>query len=157
MLALFLASWGAFVVFAPPLKPPLVVEHHLSFMNELGGGPLRGYENLADSNFDWGQDLGTLARWLEANHVREPINLCYFGTADPRYYGIRHRNLLGGYVFEADRELDALPGLLAMSASNLEGVIYTAQTRARWAEFLTSRRAELVGRAGYSILIYRLH
>jgi 4-amino-4-deoxy-L-arabinose transferase-like glycosyltransferase len=157
VMALLLSCCGAFLVFVPPLRPVIVVAHHLSFMNELGGGPRGGYENLADSNFDWGQDLGTLARWLEAHHVREPINLCYFGTADPRYYGIRHRNLLGGYVFEADRELDALPGLLAMSASNLEGVIYAPQTRAKWAEFLTSRRAELVGRAGYSILIYRLH
>ena len=156
-VALLLASCGAFLVFAPPLKPVVVVAHHLSFMNELGGGPLRGYENLADSNFDWGQDLKALARWLEEHGVRKPINLCYFGTGDPRYYGIRHRNLFAGYVFEADRGFDALPGLLALSASNLEGVIYVAQTRAQWAEFLTSRHAELVGRAGYSILIYRLH
>jgi hypothetical protein len=155
--AIFLAACGAFIVFTPPAKPAVMVGHHLSFMNELGGGPLRGFENLADSNFDWGQDLGALSRWLEERHIHEPINLCYFGTADPRYYGIRHRNLLGGYVFEKDRGFEAVPGLLAMSASNLVGVIYTPQTRDRWVQFLVGTHAELVGRAGYSILIYRLH
>jgi hypothetical protein len=156
-VAFLLAACGAFIVFTPPARPALMVGHHLSFMNELGGGPLRGFENLADSNFDWGQDLTALSRWLEERHIREPINLCYFGTADPRYYGIRHRNLLGGYVFENDRVFEALPGLLAMSASNLVGVIYTPQTRGRWLQFLNGTHAELVGRAGYSILIYRLH
>jgi hypothetical protein len=155
--AFALAAWGALIVFVPLRRPSIMVGHHLSYMNELAGGPLQGYESLADSNFDWGQDLAGLARWLEAHGVREPINLCYFGTADPRYYGIRHRNLLAGYLFEEDHGFEAVPGLLAMSASSLEGVIYTAETRTRWAEFLNAHHAELIGRAGYSILIYRLH
>ena len=33
---------------------------YLSSFNEIGGGPSRGWLYLADSNIDWGQDLGAL-------------------------------------------------------------------------------------------------
>ena len=45
----------------------------------------------------------TLKRWLDAHRVTEPINLCYFGTADPRYYQIAHFNTPGSYRLEISR------------------------------------------------------
>lgn len=43
---------------------------------------------LDDSNIDWGQDLIRLARY-EEEHGIGSVKLAYFGTADPRYYGVR--------------------------------------------------------------------
>ncbi|HEY0157041.1 MAG TPA: glycosyltransferase family 39 protein [Thermoanaerobaculia bacterium] len=131
--------------------------NRLSYVNELGGGPANGYRHLADSNYDWGQDLVKLRRWLEREKVSEPINLCYFGTADPRYYGIRHHNLFLGYEYEPKDGLRAaVPGLLAVSATNLTGNYWTAEAREEWRAFMARTGAKEVGRAGRSILIYRL-
>lgn len=148
---------GALFVFAPPWRPSMVYAHHLEYFNELAGGPVNGYRSLVDSNVDWGQDLRLLKRWTEEQGVSEPINLCYFGTADPRYYGLRHRNLLGGYPGELDQGVDAIrPGLLAMSVTNLEGVTSPMAQRGRYSTLLAESRARLIGRVGYSILLYRL-
>jgi hypothetical protein len=148
---------GAFVVFSPPWRPRPVYPHHLSYFNELAGGPLNGYRSLVDSNLDWGQDLPALGQWLRDHRVSEPINFCYFGSADPRFYGIRHHNLFLGYEYERDEGFAAaLPGLLAISATNLAGAAYDANARASWARFLSDTHAEKIGTAGYSIFIYRL-
>jgi 4-amino-4-deoxy-L-arabinose transferase-like glycosyltransferase len=129
----------------------------LSYMNQLAGGPDNGYRQLVDSNYDWGQDLVKLRRWLDENRIEEPINLCYFGTADPRYYGIRHRNLFLGYEYEPDNGFAArVPGVLAISATNYVGSAWDAQAREEWRRFLEATKARPIGRAGKSILIYRL-
>src|SRR5262249_5440140 len=44
-----------------------ITPHHLSYFNELVGGPTRGLLYLDDSNIDWGQDLPSLRRWLDAH------------------------------------------------------------------------------------------
>ena len=41
--------------------------HHLSYFNELAGGPKNGGVHLASSNVDWGQDLRFLREWLDEN------------------------------------------------------------------------------------------
>jgi hypothetical protein len=148
---------AALLVFAPPWNPAPLFGHHLSYFNELAGGPRNGYEHLADSNLDWGQDLPALRRWLEANHVTEPITLVYFGDADPRTRGIRHRNM-GMFAYEPQ---DPLPigtqiksRYVAISANSYVGVLEPLTTKNAWRERL--KGAKLAGRAGYSILIYRL-
>jgi hypothetical protein len=152
---LLVALSGLFVL--APSGAASVVRDRLAYVNELGGGPLAGYRSLVDSNFDWGQDLVSLRRWIDEHHVTAPINLCYFGTADPRYYGIRHRNLAYGYEYEPDHGLYAqVPGLLAISATNLIGAGYDRAAREEWSRFLEATGARQVGRAGYSILIYEL-
>ena len=80
--------------------------YELSFFNRLIGGPKNGYKYLADSNLDWGQDLKGLKQWMDRNGVRH-INLDYFGTADPSYYGI---------------EYTALPGSLRMGISPMRSM-----------------------------------
>lgn len=130
--------------------------HALSYINELGGGPRRGWRLLADSNVDWGQDLAELASALKRRGVAEPVGLCYFGTADPRYHGIAHVNLPGGVWFEPQSDFSAArrPGWLAISANGLNGVFQDPALRDAWADFL--RDATLVERVGYSIFLYHL-
>ena len=138
----------------PPWKPSVVYPYYLAYFNELAGGPRRGHERFVDSNLDWGQELKGLKRWLDAHRVTEPINLCYFGTADPRYYQIAHFNTPGSYRLEPQERGVRVPGLLAISATQLEGAYYTAKYRAALAQVLAGAR--LVDVVGYSIFIYRL-
>lgn len=43
----------------------------LSSFNEVGGGPAAGHLYLADSNIDWGQDVGALTRYLKRHGIRD--------------------------------------------------------------------------------------
>jgi len=65
--------------------------HHLSYFNELAGGPSRGVNHLVDSNLDWGQDLHSLRDYLHQHSSPKPLNLAYFGTASPSLLGIENQ------------------------------------------------------------------
>ncbi len=84
--------------------------YHLSWFNALAGGSQNGWKWLADSNVDWGQDLIGLRRWQEGAG-NPPVNLYYFGTADPEAEGIRR------YPYG-----EVHPGWFAVSATHLAGV-----------------------------------
>lgn len=113
--------------------------HHLAYFNEIAGGPGNGWRWLADSNLDWGQDLIRLDRWLESRG-NPPVNLFYFGTADPDYYGIP-RLPYGS----------PSPGLFAVSATHLAGVYLPDP------DYLEAFRSlEPIARIGHSILVYDL-
>ncbi len=87
--------------------------YDLSYTNELTGIPPKGYKYLSDSEVDWGQDLGRLAKFLDENNLnKEPVLLSYLGTADPLYYGIKYKPLR----FE---DLDKLKGIVVISVGNL--------------------------------------
>lgn len=155
-----LVALSSTVVFAPPWRPVWIGSRPLEFFNEIAGGPRNGYRHLVDSNLDWGQGLKDLARWLDEKGIEEPINLCYFGTADPRYYQIRHVRVPCDYLFsppfgpEDSYRPTLVPGYLAISATHLQGERDTERMREmRWAAL---ERAELIDRVGYSIFIYRL-
>ena len=60
---------------------------HLSYFNEIAGGPDRGPEWLDDSNVDWGQGLIQLRRYLDVHSVGA-FRFCYFGSFDPKLYGV---------------------------------------------------------------------
>ena len=120
--------------------------NHLAYLNEIAGGPRRGYVRINDSNFDWGQDLQRLGAWLDENGIEEPIDLAYFGNADPRAYGIR---------FHLPDPLGPLrPGYLAMSTAEYIGLPY--RDRDIWRRYLQRADAKLVDTAGYTILIFRI-
>ena len=53
----------------------------LRFANELWGGSEHAYRWVSDSNYDWGQGLPDLRRWI-ASQRRDPIDVWYWGT-DP--------------------------------------------------------------------------
>ena len=106
-----------------------------------------------DSNLDWGQDLKRLAAWMRENGVTR-VKLSYFGSADPSYYGIDAEALPGytsPHATRVTREIQ--PGdIVAVSATNLQGVYLEPEDRALMARL---RALEPIGRAGWSILVYR--
>lgn len=142
---------GSLVVFAP-WQP--VVNRHLSYFNELAGGPERGPELLVDSNIDWGQDLPRLAAWMREHGDGEPLSLAYFGLSDPRAYGIRYVNLAPGYPLEpvVPPRAARAPGLVAVSVTSFHNP--NTRDHEMWPRLL--KHAQLAGRAGYSILIFRI-
>jgi len=108
ILAVILMAWYAFsALWTWP--------DYLSYFNETIGGPRNGYRYLRDSNIDWGQDLPALARYMRENDVDE-IGLFYFGTADPAYYGIRHRPLSPAEINRPGK------GVYAVSVHKIESV-----------------------------------
>ena len=128
----------------------------LSYFNILAGGSSGGARYLSDSNIDWGQDLPRLKTWIDLHQV-ESIDLVYFGTADPAAYGIRYRSVYRVYDFDGDTaRVEPQPGgYVAVSTTLLHGLYVTDPDVAA---FLARVRSTLrpVGRAGDSILIYRL-
>ena len=83
-----------------------VYPNNLAFFNRAVGGPSNGYRYLADSNIDWGQDLKPLKAWMDRQGVSH-INLAYFGTAEPEYYGINCTYIWG----------TTIPGLVPLTSA----------------------------------------
>jgi len=108
---------------------------HLAYFNEFVGGPANGYKNLATTDLDWGQDLGNLATFLRQNGITT-IKLAYFGTDDPKMYGIRYEHLVPGVPAS---------GVLAVSA-----YFFTAGC----GPFAWLKPYEPVAAIGYTIFVY---
>jgi Dolichyl-phosphate-mannose-protein mannosyltransferase len=127
--------------------------HHLAYFNEIAGGPAGGWHALVDSNVDWGQDLKRLKAWMDAHAVRH-VKLSYFGSADPAYYGIDCERLPGYSAPHPPRiTREWRPGdIVAVSVTHLQGVYVDPADRPMMARL---RREKPIGRAGYSILIFR--
>jgi hypothetical protein len=149
VVLLLLALYAGEVVTAFP--------DYLPFFNVFAGGSEGGWRYLANSNLDWGQDLESLARYLEAREGARPIYLAYFGHLDPARYGIEFR-------LPPDHPV---PGLYAVSVNLLLGMPYVVVDEGRWALFgddLTRpqnrlawlRGREPTARVGASIWIYEV-
>lgn len=100
--------------------------HYLAYFNQVAGGPSHAYRHLVDSSLDWGQDLPGLKRWLDRNGAGGPsqphVFLSYFGTGNPRYYGINAR-LLPSFFPHNQKSFPALTGgIYCISATMLQGV-----------------------------------
>lgn len=99
--------------------------NYLAYFNEMAGGSDSGYLILADSNYDWGQDLGELAKLQHNNDKLKNLYFSYFGTTPPEAYGISCHPLAGfGIMKDAPpppHDLGTLSGFIAISATNLVG------------------------------------
>jgi hypothetical protein len=140
LLIALLVAWSA-------LEAARIFPHHLSYLNPACGGPERGPYVLDESNIDWGQDLPALAAWQRENPSPEPLQLFYFGTAEPSAYGVR------SVAFDVSRVEDPPPGTVAISAHYLAGLRKLQNRTGADADWLT--RYAPVAKAGYSIFIYR--
>lgn len=61
--------------------------YFLSYFNQIGGGTWNGYRYATDSNYDWGQDMLRLQRFVEEHPEIDKIGVDYFGTSGaPTYY-----------------------------------------------------------------------
>ncbi len=129
-----LALWqiGACVANAP---------HHLAYFNELAGDVDRHRRLLLDSNLDWGQDLGRLKAWLDAEGV-DRATLAYFGHVDPALYGVAwtlpptapapgtfvvSANYLAGYAYPITYARDRMIGVRRGQWSWLDGLAPAAR------------------------------
>lgn len=125
--------------------------HYLAFFNSFVGGPRNGHKYLVDSNLDWGQDLKGLKRWMDKTGLQH-INLSYFGTADPGYYGIGCTHLPGAPFFAMPEiARPQLPGYVAISVTNLRGVYLNEAGRAFYRPLLEMKPVAVIG---HSIRVY---
>jgi 4-amino-4-deoxy-L-arabinose transferase-like glycosyltransferase len=127
-----------------------IAPQYTAYFNELAGGPGNGYRHLIDSNIDWGQDLLRLRQFMTKESI-DKVQLAYFGHGLPEFYGINYEPLA----------LPAKPGYVAVSVTLLQGHPYfltylDPPQLAEAGQFRDLRRMEPVGRAGYSILIYKI-
>lgn len=112
----------------PALFAALLIEvvaswpHYLSYMNPLAG-PDR-WRHLVDSSLDWGQEGPLLAKELaRLRGPDEPVHLAWFGSMDPRSYGIEAEALPSFLPWAPPgAPLPLRPGLYAVSATQLQGV-----------------------------------
>ncbi|WP_162006673.1 ArnT family glycosyltransferase [Roseimaritima sediminicola] len=59
-----------------------------SFFTEAIGGSENGWKYIGDSNLDWGQDLLTAKRWIEANPGKRPVYMVYDVRTDFKMLGM---------------------------------------------------------------------
>jgi hypothetical protein len=118
---------------------------YLAYFNETVGGPHHGYEHLVDSSLDWGQDLPALKRWLDDNHSvvdGKQLYLSYFGTADPRWYGIDAKQITGTPLAWETTSGPLTTGIYCISVTTLQSVY--ALEIGRWAVPFEARYRQLL-------------
>lgn len=123
---------------------------YIAYFNELAPSPR--YNILVDSNLDWGQSLKELRNYLAANGVAR-VKLSYFGAADPSAYGIDYDPLPR---WPPPRRIDFVPanpapGIYAISASNLQGILLDDPSAFDW---FRHRTPDAI--VGGSILVYHV-
>jgi len=124
---------------------------YLAYSNEAWGGTRRTYRVLSDSNVDWGQGLTSVRRYLD-QHPDDACYFAYFGTADPRAYGVGCRLLPES---PTSKTLPAPPpvieGRVLVSASQWAGLAWGAPEFNPYQMF---QRLEPVAVIGGSVLVY---
>jgi hypothetical protein len=119
------ASAVAILLFCQIGESVAVRPNYLAYFNEIAGGPARGYKHLVDSSLDWGQDLPGLKTWLEEHKSivdGKPLYLAYFGTGDPRWYGIDAKSLPENPYSGERTFAPLLAGIYCVSATTLQSV-----------------------------------
>ena len=133
---------------------------HLSYFNELAGGPANGHQHLLDSNVDWGQGLLKLREYLDRQKT-ESVYLAYFGAVNPTDFGISYTTPPG---WQPDRRKlpELQPGTYVVSANFLmgrPGMVRDPDGKTwpcgphyfAWFQFF-----EPDARIGYSLFVYHL-
>lgn len=127
------------------LSGALAMPDYLAYCNELIGGTAQGYRWFADADYDWGQDLKRLGRYLQG-YDGPPVRLAYFGSGIPEYYGIRANPL------QEPEGCQPTAGLIAISATRLQGVYEQNQDCYAWLAGY-----EPITRIGETIFVYAIH
>ena len=134
-----------------------VYPHSLSYYNELAGGPRQGFQYVFDWGFDWGQDLFYLRDWLDKRPETWPVQIAYFGCADPRWAGMKillppklgaDQGPQPGWYAVSLRLLCGFECCFPNGAGNVEPV--------RESDYAYFRHFNPVATAGYSIYIYHV-
>ncbi len=85
--------------------------------------PATSYKLVSDSNVDWGQGLIAL-RHYQQQHPDEALHVAYFGTIDPKLYGIRYTPL---------EPNTPASGTIVISATHLTGQLLDDPNGYHWA------------------------
>jgi hypothetical protein len=99
--------------------------NYLAYSNEFWGGPAHTDKYLTDSSVDWGQQLKSVARYLEQNRIHD----CYFAylagpLIDLSHYGVHCKPLVTGQSLFLENSIDAptvVNGPVLISATILSG------------------------------------
>jgi hypothetical protein len=130
------------------LSSSFIHPDYIAYFNE--AAPYPRYELSVDSNLDWGQGLKALRAYMDAHSI-ERIRLSYFGASDPAAYGIAY-DVLPRWPPPQQVDFNPInpaPGMYAISASNLQGVLLAEPTTFDW-----FRRRTPDAIVGQSILVY---
>jgi hypothetical protein len=122
--------------------------HYLSYFNELIGGPRNAHRYFADTNLDWGQDVTTLAAWLQ-ERGNPPVHTALFSPERPEAHGIHNIRIKRCQPVEE--------GLVAISVAVLRGVrspTLVGIPPEGCYDWLKGR--EPIAQPGYSILVFDL-
>jgi hypothetical protein len=97
---------------------------HLTFANEVAGGPENAYRTMADSNVDWGQGLKALEDYLAQRPELEPRLSSFVFFIRPELYGIEAQPLppLADAPAVLPARFNPAPGTYVISASTLRGL-----------------------------------
>ena len=97
---------------------------HLTYFNEIAGGPENGYRYLADSNVDWGQALKATRDYLEKHDWPKVKFSSFTFFIRPELYGIKATPLppLADGPAVLPRRFNPAPGTYVISASTLRGL-----------------------------------
>ncbi|MBI2039165.1 MAG: glycosyltransferase family 39 protein [Candidatus Niyogibacteria bacterium] len=131
--------------------------YYLSYYNALAGGTANGHNFIVDSNFDWGQDLKRLKKFVEKNNIQK-IGVDYFGGGSPAYY-LGEKFVPWYSAKGAPNVAGGDPEWIAVSATLLKGAqarpvkgfIVRPEDSYAWL-----KDKEPVARAGTAIFIYHL-
>ena len=99
----------------------------LAYFNPGAGGTANGHRVLLESNYDWGQDLPRVSRWLAADAAaggvaERRVYFAYYGTGDIARYDIRARLLPQEPEYRPTTVYELLPGTYVISATLLQGL-----------------------------------
>lgn len=135
-----------------------VFPSYISYANELAGGPAKVHRLLSDSSADWGQQLKSVKRYLDAHGIRE-CWFAYFGQSpiDYAYYGITCKPLPTGdsLYFDVPRDVPAaVDGPVLMSAAVLSGFEFGPPPLNPYEQF---KDVEPVDVIDYSVFVFRGH
>lgn len=146
----------------------LASPYFLSYFNQIGGGVFGGYRYVTDSNYDWGQDLLRLKKFVNQHPEIDKIAVDYFGGGDPKYY--LGEKVVNWQPSKGNPSANENIRWLAVSINTLQGAIQKltpGQTRNPQDEYgwLTTIRPPAPGfgnipkpdfKVGTSIFIYKL-
>ena len=131
-----------------------IAPDYLAYFNELVGGPDKGYRYLVDSNLDWGQSFKELAQY-QAEHETGPIFLSTYIEYDAalRSYGLDYIPLppLNAAPGVLPRRFDPAPGVYAISATTLQGILTADPEMYDW-----FRQREPDARLGHGLFVYHV-
>lgn len=123
--------------------------HYLSYYNISVGETNNGYKIATDSNYDWGQDIKRLGKWVRDNNV-EKIYVHIFSANKLDYY-------LNNKSESFNIKYDDFPpsgSYLAVSAQEFQNNIYNPDLPEN--KKYSQLEKSLIARAGKSIFIFKI-